>query len=412
LNIEQSIEIVIQVCKALEHAHYNNTIHRDVKPGNILLTQKDNRLVAKLTDFGIALDTAIEDKVDIIGTTPYMASEQLQPHQCPNVQWDIYALAVVLFEMIEGARPFDKTDTFKLIDSIQRGKSRPFKKHTPKALQTIILKGLEKNTNKRYQTANDMRLDLEIFQSLYSFQIRYEELELDLLKKYSKKSVYSFSNELFLSLTVDTLTELNQTTLLPVNVLKNALLAGAYGDYNEAEENVLKMQQLDCETQEHPLKLRHPFIKRFAPSEIKPPPKKDILFIELMKGVEQKILNGKIESAKKASKQLLELCNLPEIYLHLCILFYKHGIFDFIIDLWEQTEGDIFTLEYAKAECLASLYRYVGLAYYFQRSQMYNKSNYVKQAKEILQKAIDLNVQEQDVYDFMRDLTQVKENIT
>jgi len=407
-KIQISIEIAIQICKALEHAHQNNIVHRDVKPGNILVTQKDNRFVAKLTDFGIALDINIEDEIAVIGTTAYMAPEQIQPHQVPNVQWDIYALAVVLYEMIEGTTPFNKTDTVDLINSIKKDNPRPFQMNIPRVLQKIIFKGLEKNPGKRYQTAMDMRIDLEIFQSLYSVKNSFDEIEQKLARTFPEERVYSLANELYIDLSVDTLVYLHKLNPLPENFFKHALLSGALEDYNKAEENIIKTQELNRETHEHILKINHPFIKRFVPSEIETEqlPNKDNLFLEILKGIEQKIQQGQIESARKAAKFLLELCNLPNNYLHLFKLFFDNHIFDFLITIWEQTNPYIFTFQFANKECLASLYRYVGLAYYFHSSQIMNKkTEYEVKAKKILEQSVEFNISEQDVYDILNVLS-------
>ena len=203
LTIRQRLELFAQVCDGVQHAHQKGIIHRDLKPSNILVTQLDDRPVPKIIDFGVAKATSqplTEQTMytsfgGFVGTPEYMSPEQARAGGVDiDTRTDVYALGVVLYELLTGALPFDRqTLKDKSIDEIRRtiresDPARPSTRitqlaaastevaHTRSAepyllrrllrgdLDWITMKALEKDRSRRYDTAaglaNDVRRHL------------------------------------------------------------------------------------------------------------------------------------------------------------------------------------------------------------------------------------------------------------
>lgn len=160
---EQIVSLGVQMAAGLEAAHQKGLIHRDLKPGNIMVTPDGQ---VKLLDFGLAkflsnIDTTAETK-NIAGTLPYMAPEQLE-YESLDARTDIYGLGTVLFEMATGRRAFPETMAMHLMHAILNQQAEPVRSLRPglsEELERIIAKALEKKRELRYQTAADLRADL------------------------------------------------------------------------------------------------------------------------------------------------------------------------------------------------------------------------------------------------------------
>ena len=165
LSLERALEIAVQVCKGLEHAHFHEIVHRDVKPGNVWLTADG---VAKIGDFGLAV---LMDKIRLtqvgmmVGTVSYMPPEQaMGGERDPDKRSDLYSLGAMLYEMVCGRPPFIGDDSIGIIGQhintppVSPSWHRP---DLPQSLETLILRLLEKDLTKRPATAAEVRQALE-----------------------------------------------------------------------------------------------------------------------------------------------------------------------------------------------------------------------------------------------------------
>src|SRR5258708_2579668 len=170
LSEKEVIRLGAQLADGLEAAHAQGIIHRDLKPGNLHIT-KDDRL--KILDFGLAqwIPTGDQDNLaltvskahEITGTLPYMAPEQLRGQRADR-RTDIYSAGAVLYEMATGKRPHLQTSGPQLISAILERPLTAPSLHNPQitaALDSIIVKALDKDPNRRYQSAREMQIDLE-----------------------------------------------------------------------------------------------------------------------------------------------------------------------------------------------------------------------------------------------------------
>jgi serine/threonine protein kinase/tetratricopeptide (TPR) repeat protein len=163
------ISISLQIAAALEEAHEHGIVHQDLKPGNIMVTPKGQ---VKVLDFGLAqlLDagtgaevTATLTESDGAGTLPYMAPEQLRGDPV-DARTDIFSTGIVLYEMSAGQRPFREKLAPRLIQQILSEAPRPLQEWNRRIspqVESIIMKALDKQPDLRYQSARELRVDLE-----------------------------------------------------------------------------------------------------------------------------------------------------------------------------------------------------------------------------------------------------------
>ncbi|MFN8049812.1 MAG: Stk1 family PASTA domain-containing Ser/Thr kinase [Acidimicrobiales bacterium] len=167
LHPRRAAEVIFEVAGALGFAHQRGVVHRDVKPGNVLISTSG---VAKVTDFGIAraLSSPADDLTQagsVMGTATYFSPEQAQGFQV-DARSDLYSLGVVLYEVLCGRPPFVGDSPVAIAyKHVQEWPPRPsqFVTGVPVGLESVILKLLAKKPEQRYRSADDLRADLRRF---------------------------------------------------------------------------------------------------------------------------------------------------------------------------------------------------------------------------------------------------------
>ena len=166
MSIRQAAELIAKVARTVHYAHEHGILHRDIKPGNILLDAKGE---PHLTDFGLARlvesESSVTQTLDVLGTPSYMAPEQAVGNNAAvSSATDVYGLGGVLYQLLTGQPPFAggaTYETIKLLLDTEPKKPRLLNPKIDRDLSTICLKCLEKDPKRRYPSALDLAEDLE-----------------------------------------------------------------------------------------------------------------------------------------------------------------------------------------------------------------------------------------------------------
>jgi serine/threonine-protein kinase len=162
MPVEQAVRLAIQIAGALDEAHRNGILHRDLKPGNIMVTPSG---ATKLLDFGLAKlatgadsETASTIEGTVMGTPAYMSPEQAQGKPL-DTRSDIFSFGAVLYEIISGNRPFEGTSTALVLSAVLRDEPKPLQ--TLPQLERIVIRCLAKQPAQRFQKMTEVKSALE-----------------------------------------------------------------------------------------------------------------------------------------------------------------------------------------------------------------------------------------------------------
>lgn len=171
LSVRQKLDLFEQVCAAVHHGHQKGVIHRDLKPSNLLVDREGHIKVidfgiARATDSDIAVTTMVTDTGQIVGTLQYMSPEQIDARpEALDTRSDIYSLGVVLYELVCGSLPYDVrgatlTHAARRIQEEDFPAPRTIDPRLKGDLETIILTTMERNRERRYQSASELAADI------------------------------------------------------------------------------------------------------------------------------------------------------------------------------------------------------------------------------------------------------------
>jgi serine/threonine-protein kinase len=177
----EAVDYVLQACEAITQAHRLGIVHRDLKPSNLFLTQtSDGQPLIKVLDFGISKITGPEAAASLtatsfsFGTPYYMSPEQIRSSKHVDPRTDIWALGVILHELIAGAPPFEADSLTALCAIITADPPTPLRRAFPAAppgVESVVLRCLQKDTASRYQSIHELARALASFGSARSTEI-------------------------------------------------------------------------------------------------------------------------------------------------------------------------------------------------------------------------------------------------
>jgi len=188
---KQALDIIEQVGRALEHAHEQGIIHRDVKPGNVLV-RKDGHV--QVMDFGLAKEINTGRKMThsgvTVGTPHYMSPEQARGFsRGVDERTDIYSMGAVLYELLTGRPPFDGDSPVEVVLKVVQQEPvsiRKLKPRVSKDLETVVMKALDKDVSRRYQSIGEFLADLERYRANEPIKARASTFVYSVRKKINK----------------------------------------------------------------------------------------------------------------------------------------------------------------------------------------------------------------------------------
>ena len=204
LSLLQKIDIIIEACHGLSYAHQKGIVHRDIKPGNIMVLKDAS---VKIVDFGIARigDTNFTRTGQFMGSLNYMSLEQLNDKLQVDQRTDVYSTGVVLYQILTGALPFEAESTGATLMKILNENPAPFSKYLsefPPEIEAITLRALAKDRDQRYSSADELAFDLsQLADRLKHEQIGYHMQQAEQLLQ--QNSIFQANDELMAVLKLD-----------------------------------------------------------------------------------------------------------------------------------------------------------------------------------------------------------------
>jgi serine/threonine-protein kinase len=172
LSLDQALGTAVEIIDAISEAHARGIVHRDIKPSNVIVTPRGQ---VKVMDFGLASVAPDKEPVEgetqsalttphaLVGTVPYMSPEQVAGDRV-DARSDLFSFGITLYEMVSGRRPFAGSSSAATASAILTAQPEPltrYRNDLPEELQRIVRKCLEKDRDRRYQSAADLKVDLE-----------------------------------------------------------------------------------------------------------------------------------------------------------------------------------------------------------------------------------------------------------
>lgn len=265
INYKEALRIANQIALALEHAHKNGVVHRDIKSHNILITADK---IVKVTDFGIArASTAVTmtNTGTVMGSVHYFSPEQAKGGFVDH-RTDIYSLGVVMYEMLTGELPYDAESPITVaLKHIQESFIEPLAKDEsiPRALNDIVLKAMEKEPSKRYQNATELidslaeaqkNPDIELYNSK-EIDEKTRIIPVEEIDKALEKNKKSKKKNMVLIISMIVLFSLSIIALIVVGynkyfLIKEVSIPKIIGIQRDEAERILKELKLNIEISE------------------------------------------------------------------------------------------------------------------------------------------------------------------
>jgi eukaryotic-like serine/threonine-protein kinase len=195
-----AVELVLQGCEALAEAHAYGIVHRDLKPSNFFVTWRpDGSPLVKVLDFGISkapvgVDLSLTQTQSVLGTPAYMSPEQMRSARKVDGRTDIWSLGTVLYELIEGRRPYDAESFSEMCVKVAADPPEPMRSRLPAGLAAAIARCLEKDPAKRFQTMGELATAIAPFsRDIREAQLRVERIRRVVSRPRSAELVQSIN---------------------------------------------------------------------------------------------------------------------------------------------------------------------------------------------------------------------------
>ncbi len=312
LSLLDKTNIIIQVCEGLSYAHQRSVIHRDIKPANIMLA-KDGSI--KIFDFGIAKmgdQNVTKSASQIVGTLYYMSPEQVNG-QPVDGRSDLFSTGVVLYQLVTSHLPFEGESTTTTLLKITREPPPPLKNFLtiyPPELEAIVLRALAKDREERYQSADELALDLRQMQGHLKQELIDRNME-EVALLMERADLYKAKDRLVQVLKIDQQnTRANQLLREVQFQIQRQEVNAQVGKFRDRAEEALAHSQFpvaqECLDRALSLDKNNPDLQRLRDEVRLAAARAEKLHVAL-KTAEAAHAEGKLEAAKEAVEEALEL---------------------------------------------------------------------------------------------------------